>query len=186
MNLIDVVLGAILIIAFYMGYKRGLFLALASLIGVIAGVYAAIYFSDFTAGYLAEWFDWSEPTVNLGAFAITFIAILMLVTMAGKFLTKIADFAMLGLLNKLLGAFFNMLKYAFILSVIFMFIDVSERYSILSEEKREASILYQPVASVAPVLLPHILREVETFTENNTTDDAEVLQSPEETPETEQ
>jgi len=174
MNLIDIVLGAILLIAFYMGYKRGLFLALASLIGVIAGVYGAIYFSDFAAGYISEWFNWSEQTVNLAAFAVTFMAILLLVSMAGKFLTKIADFAMLGILNKLLGAVFNVLKYAFIVSVIFMYVNASESYSILSEEKRATSVLYEPVASLAPMILPHILREVDDFREINSEEQTEI------------
>jgi membrane protein required for colicin V production len=173
MNLIDVVLGAILLIACYMGFKRGLFLALASLIGVIAGVYGAIYFSHFAAGYIADWFNWSEHTVNLVAFAITFLAILLLVSLAGKFLTRIADFAMLGIFNKLLGAIFNVLKYAFIVSVIFMYVNVSERYSILSEEEREESLLYEPVASLAPLILPHILREVADFQDANSEEAAE-------------
>ena len=118
MNLIDIVLGVILLIAFYIGFKRGFFLALASLIGVIAGVYCAIYFSDFAAAYISRWFDWSEQTVNMVAFAITFLGVLILVSLAGKFLTKIADFAMLGVFNKLLGGIFNVLKYAFIVSVV--------------------------------------------------------------------
>lgn len=156
-----------MLIAFYMGYKRGLFVALAGLIGLVAGVYGAIYFSDFAAGYISQWFDWSEQTVNLVAFAITFLAIVFLISAAGKFLTKIADFAMLGILNKLLGGVFNALKYAFIISVVFMFVNASETYSILSEEKRSDSVLYTPVASLAPLVLPHILIEVNNFRDDS-------------------
>ncbi len=163
MNLIDIVLGALLIIAFYVGYKKGLFVALAGLIGIVAGVYGAIYFSDFAAGYISQWFDWSEQTVNLAAFAITFLGIVFLISAAGKFLTKIADFAMLGIVNKLLGGLFNTVKYAFMLSVVFMFVNASGSFSILSEEKREASVLYTPIASIAPVIIPHILREADQF-----------------------
>ncbi|MCW5520887.1 CvpA family protein [Aureitalea sp. L0-47] len=169
MNLIDIVLGVILLLAFYAGYKRGLFVALAGLIGLVAGAYGAVYFSDFAAGYISGWFNWSEQTVNMVAFAVTFLGIVFLIAAAGKFLTKIADFAMLGIFNKLLGGAFNALKYAFIVSVVFMFVNASETYSILSEEKRQDSILYTPVASLAPVVIPHILREVNNFT----TDDSE-------------
>lgn len=175
MNLIDIVIGVILLIALYMGFKRGLLLALASLIGVIAGVYGAIYFSDFAAKYISGWFDWSEQTVNMVAFAITFLAILMLVSLAAKFLTKVADFAMLGIFNKLLGAIFNLLKYAFIVSVIFMYVNASETYSILSEEERETSVLYEPVASLAPTILPHILREVDNYRESNSEESGDRL-----------
>lgn len=172
MNLIDIVLGIILLVAFYAGFKKGLFVALASLIGLIAGVFGAIYFSDFAASYIYQWFDWNEQTVNLAAFAITFLTIIFLISLAGKFLTKIADFAMLGVLNKILGGVFNCLKYAFIISVIFMFVNASERFSILSEEDRQESILYGPVASIGPVILPNIIREVKNLREEQNEEDS--------------
>ena len=165
MNTIDLVLGVILLIAFVMGFKKGLFVALAGLVGVIAGVYGAVYFSGFAAGYIAGWTDWNEQTVNLAAFAVTFLIIVVLISLAGKALTKIADFAALGVINKLLGAVFNVLKFAFIVSVVFMFVNASPSFSILSEEDRETSVLYVPVASLAPLVVPYILKEVEGFEE---------------------
>lgn len=163
MNTIDIVLGIILLIAFVVGFKKGLFVALAGLIGVIAGVYGAVYFSGYAASYIAGWTDWNEQTVNLTAFAVTFLAIVLLISMAGKALTKIADFAALGIINKLLGATFNVLKFAFIVSVVFMFVNSSPTITILSEEDRVASVLYKPVASLAPLVVPYILKEVDGF-----------------------
>ena len=166
MNLIDIVLGIILLVSFYSGYKKGLFVALASLIGLVAGVFGAIYFSDFAASYIYKWFDWNEQTVNLVAFGVTFMGILILISSTGKFLTKVADFAMLGIFNKILGGVFNCVKYAFIISVIFMFVNSSDRFSILSEEDRQESLLYGPVASIGPVILPNIIREVKNLRED--------------------
>lgn len=163
MNTIDIVLGVILLIAFVVGFKKGLFVALAGLIGIIAGVYGAVYFSEYAAGYIAGWTDWNEQTVNLTAFAVTFLIILLVISMAGKALTKIADFAALGIINKLLGAVFNVLKFAFIVSVVFMFVNASPSFSILSEEDREDSVLYAPVSSLAPLVVPYILNEVDGF-----------------------
>ena len=171
MSIIDIILGVILLFAFYNGLKKGLFVTLASLIGLVAGVYGAIYFSHFAAAYLSNSFSWSEQTINLVAFAITFLAIVLVVSLAGKLLTKIADFAALGLINKLAGGVFNALKYAFIVSVIFMFINASTEVSglLISEEKKADSALYEPIASIAPILLPNLLAEVENY---RTGDDA--------------
>ena len=174
MNTIDLVLGVILLIAFVMGFKKGLFVALAGLVGVIAGVYGAVYFSGFAAGYIAGWTDWNEQTVNLAAFAVTFLIIVVLISLAGKALTKIADFAALGIINKLLGAVFNVLKFAFIVSVVFMFVNASPSFSILSEEDRETSVLYVPVASLAPLVVPYILKEVEGFEEEEEEETEEI------------
>lgn len=160
---IDIILGVILLIAFYFGYKKGLFVTLASLIGLIAGVYGAIHFSHIVGNWLSERYDWSIQTTNIVAFAVTFLIIVFVISLAGKFLTKVADFAALGLVNKLLGGVFSMLKYAFIVSVVFMLVDASDSYRMVSMEERETSVLYPPVASLAPLVLPQILEEVDDF-----------------------
>lgn len=164
MNLMDIILGIILILSFVSGMKKGLFVTLASLIGLILGLIGAIYFSEFAAGYLYEWMSWSEQTVNIAARLVTFISIVILVSWAGKFLTKMADFAFLGIFNKLLGGVFNVLISAFILSVIFMFFTYwNPTDYVIPEERKENSYLFDPIASLAPMLLPDIIEEVENF-----------------------
>jgi membrane protein required for colicin V production len=173
MNVIDIVLGILLLIAFYRGIKKGLFVAITSLIGLIAGVYGAIYFSDYAAAYISNWFDWGAQTTQLVAFAVTFIIIVSLVSLAGRFLTKIADFAALGLINKILGGVFNLLTWAFIYSVFFMFINSWPGISFgISEERKETSVLYEPVASLAPMVIPHILKEVDAYKNSEEAEEA--------------
>jgi membrane protein required for colicin V production len=165
MSAVDIVLGIILIIAFYTGIEKGLFVTLASLVALVAGVYGAIYFSHYAGAFLYGAFNWSEQTTNLAAFAVTFLVIIIVVNMAGKLLTKIADFAALGLINKLAGGVFSALKYAFIISVIFMYINASTSISgfLISEEKKAGSVLYEPIASLAPMVLPNLLAEFENY-----------------------
>jgi len=167
MNIVDIILGIILLLAFISGFKKGLFVTLASLIGLIAGVFGAIYFSDFAGGYLSGWFDWSDKITKLASFAVTFSIIVIIISMAGKFLTKIADFAALGLLNKLLGGVFSTLQYAFIISVFFMFFNSSNITGyVISEEKKNESVLYGPVASLAPLVVPHVMARFESENDN--------------------
>ncbi|PHR13803.1 MAG: colicin V production protein [Aequorivita sp.] len=176
MNTIDIVLGIIFIIAFFLGFKKGLLRSLASLIGLVVGVYCAMFFSDYVRAYLEKWFDWSEDLVSIASFLITFFIIMFLFGLLGRLLTKVADFAMLGIFNKIFGGIFNVLKYAFLLSVVFMFVNASENYRILTQEKREASTLYTPVAAIAPAVLPTIMKEVD----NLNMEDSEI--TPEESP----
>jgi len=172
MNLLDIILGVIFIMAFVRGMKKGLFVTLASLAGLVLGIYCAVYFSDYAAGYLYQWFDWSEQTTNLAALVITFMVVVYLVSIAGKFLTKMMDFAFLGIFNKLLGGVCNTLILAFIISVIFMFFNSwNPTNYIISEEKKENSYLYVPVASLAPMVLPYILKEVDEH-RNDKSEDA--------------
>ncbi len=48
-----------------------------------------------------------------------------------------------------------------------MFVNASENYRILTEEQREASVLYGPVAMIAPAILPEIMKEVEEYNNND-------------------
>ncbi len=160
MNTIDIVIGIIFIIAFFVGFSKGLLRSLASLIGIVVGVYCAMFFSGYVKIYLEKWFNWSPDTTQVMAFVVTFLLIMILFSLLGRLLTKVADFAMLGIFNKLFGGIFNVLKFAFLISVVFMFVNASESYRILTPEQREASILYEPVAMIAPAILPAIMKEV--------------------------
>ena len=160
MNIVDIVLGAILLLSAFQGFKKGLFVALAGLVGLIAGLYGAIHFSYYAADYLAERTSWGEQTINLAAFAITFVIIIILISITGKILTKIADFAMLGIINKLAGGVFEVLKYALIISVVLMFLDNANRkIGVVSEEALAESVLYTPIKSIAPAVLPQIIQK---------------------------
>ena len=120
MTVIDIVLGALLLFGLIRGLTKGLFVEVASLLALILGVYGAIHFSHFATDFLETRVEWDEKYVNIASFAITFIIIVFVISLAGKALTKLADFASLGMLNKLLGGLFGLLKIGLILSVVLM------------------------------------------------------------------
>ena len=158
MAVIDIVLGALILFGLIRGLMKGLFVEVASLVALIAGIYGAIHFSNFAAEFLMEHVDWNEKTINITAFAITFVIIVLAISLAGKALTKLADFAALGFLNKLLGGVFGGLKIALILSIVLMiFTKLNKTIPFVSDEELESSVLYEPVKSLAPIILPCLL-----------------------------
>ncbi|MBE7641311.1 CvpA family protein [Salegentibacter sp. BLCTC] len=160
MNTIDIVLALILLYGLVRGFFRGILAEIASLLGIVAGIYGAIHFSYILSDFFAENMNWDSEYVNLIAFAITFILIVFLISLAGRILTKVAGFAALGIVNKLLGGAFGLLKMTFIASVIIMFFAATnEEVNLVSKESLEESKLYNPVKVIAPMLLPSILRE---------------------------
>lgn len=161
MNTVDIILSLILLYGLVRGFFRGLLTELASLVGIVAGIYGAVHFSHFLGDFLSRQVDWKIQYVNLVSFAITFILIVVIVSLVGKMLTKVAAFAALGLVNKFLGAVFGILKSAFVASVIIMFFKATnESIEIVEEETLEDSILYDPVESIAPIILPSIIKQV--------------------------
>lgn len=162
MNTVDIILSLVLLYGFVRGFFRGLLAELASLVGIVAGIYGAVHFSHFLGDFLSSIVEWKAQYINLVSFAVTFILIVFLVSLAGKMLTKIAAFAALGIVNKLLGAVFGFLKSAFVASVIIMFFKATnERIEIVEDQTLEESILYEPVESIAPVILPTIIKQVQ-------------------------
>ena len=160
MAIIDIILGALLLFGLIRGFMKGLFVEVASLVALVAGVYGAIHFSNFAAGFLESRLDWEEKYINIVAFAVTFVIIVLAIALAGKALTKLADFAALGVLNKLLGGVFGALKIGLILSVLLIVFDnMNNSIPFADKEDLEESILYKPVRSLAPMIFPSILNK---------------------------
>jgi membrane protein required for colicin V production len=158
MSVLDIILGALILFGLVRGFMKGLFVEIASIIALIAGVYGAIHFSNFAAEFLESKVDWNEKTMKIVAFAVTFIIIVLAIALAGKALTKLADFAALGIINKLAGGVFGALKIALILSVVLIIFDrMNSTIPFANEEDLEASVLYIPVKSLAPSIFPYIL-----------------------------
>ncbi|NAS31124.1 CvpA family protein [Flavobacteriaceae bacterium R38] len=159
MNFIDIILGGLILFGLVRGFLKGLFLEIASLVALILGIYGAIHFSYFVGDYLTEHLSWSERYIKLAAFLITFIIIIIVVTWAGKLLTKIADLAALGILNKILGGLFGGLKIAIILGAVLIFFDrTNNTIGFIDEETTDTSILYHPVRDLGAFVFSLVLQ----------------------------
>lgn len=160
MGFLDIVLGLLLIYGLYRGLKNGLFVEIASIIALIAGLFGAIHFSYIAGNYLSENMAWDERYLNLTAFILTFIIIVLVVHLAGKFLTKIADFAMLGLLNKIAGGLFGMLKVAVILGALLIFFDrANSSLGLVKNETVKKAILYEPIKEIGAFVFSKVLKD---------------------------
>ena len=160
MNIFDIVIVVILVFAFVRGFMKGFFVEIASLIALIGGIYGAIYFSYFAANILKEYVEWSENYITLTAFAVTFIVIVISVSSLGKVFTKMANFVALGMINKILGGVFALLKSGVILSVVFVFIArVNSTIPFIEKETLDTSVLYAPVREIVPTIFPQIIEE---------------------------
>ena len=72
----------------------------------------------------------------------------------------IADFASLGIINKILGGVFGALKIGLILSIVFIFFGkMNDTIPFIKKETLDESILYQPVKKIAPTIFPSIIKD---------------------------
>jgi len=161
MTVFDFILAAFLILGFISGFEKGLFSEIASIIAVMLGIYMATHFSYYTEDFLREsTLTWNSKTTKIVAYIGTFLGVVFLVIFIGKVLTKILDIVALGLVNKLLGGFFGVLKIALIFSIIFIFADkIKAKIPFVSEEMITKSFLYKPIKIIAPTLFPAIIEQ---------------------------
>ena len=151
---VDIVVLVSLIYAMYNGYTKGLIITLASLAGLVLGVWGAVKFSGFTAHHLKEEFDIEIPML---AFALTFIAILVGIYFLGKLIEKAVNVLSLGLFNKVAGAVFNAVKMTLILTVIFVLVNqVNSKFQLFDESKLTSAYSYPYLKIFQDSLMPLI------------------------------
>lgn len=157
----DIALGITLILGFISGFRKGLIREIASLVALVAGVYVALHFSYFLVDFLRDMVTLSDKYINLLALLLTFVMMVILVLMAGKLITKLVHGASLGWFNRVLGGVFGLLKTAFILSVLLMF--VTPFFEDANGEKSENiqnSVLFEPIEKMGENILPSISKKI--------------------------
>lgn len=157
MSFIDIVFAVLLCYALYKGIKNGLFVELASLIALVAGIFVAIKFSYFIKNILETKVSWEPKYIEIIAFALTFVLVVLIIHLSAKLLTKIADFAYLGWINKLTGAVFSCLKTILLLSiVIFLFEKININNALVKQETLDTSVFYNPTKEISAFIYPKI------------------------------
>lgn len=92
------------------------------------------------------------PTI---AFTITFLVVGAVVFFAGKAIEKLVTITALSPMNKVGGLVFGTLKMLLVVSVLFSIVEsYSEKNDLISQETRDASLLYEPVKAVSLYTVP--------------------------------
>lgn len=157
MNWIDLAIVVILILSMVMGFINGLVKEIASLAALILGIWGAIKFSSFTAAKIYDYFDLTGQYVGVIAFIITFILIVIIIHFIGIVADKIVNAVSLGLVNRILGIAFGLVKTVLILSVFFVVLNVIDsKKPFLPKDKIEGSVFFNPIADIAPLIFPII------------------------------
>ena len=157
MGFLDIILGVLLALALFKGIKNGLFAELASLVSLLLGIYVAVKFSYFMKEFLAGFVKWNPNTIQVVAFVLTFMLVVIAVSILSKFLTGIANFAFLGWLNSLGGGFFRVLKTILIIGIVFKVFEKINYHNFLAKkETLDNSLFYNPIQKITGYLYPSI------------------------------
>lgn len=157
MNYIDIILVILLLLGAINGFQKGLIVGLASLAALVLGIWGAFEFSNITTQFLIENFNVHWQHLKLISLIITFFGIVILVHIVGNVVNKMVEAAMLGILNRLAGLVFGVLKSMLVLSILLVVFDrIDKDVHIISQEKKGDSRLYRPIRNLAPSIFPFI------------------------------
>jgi len=157
MSFLDIFLGVILVLSMFKGIKNGLFVEFASLVSLILGIYVAIKFSYLARIMLSGFVNWNPKTIQITAFIITFLLVVIGISIMAKVLTSVADFAQLGVINKLGGGFFRLLKTILVISIFLnLFEKVNFNNTFAKKETLDKSLFYRPIQKTAGFIYPSI------------------------------
>ncbi|HUR12341.1 MAG TPA: CvpA family protein [Flavitalea sp.] len=160
--LIDVVYGILLLIALFKGLRRGLIVAIFSLLAFIIGLAAAMKLSVMVAGYL-------EGATNIGtrwlpfiSFLLIFISVALIVRWAARLMESATNALSLGWFNKLGGVALYCVLYTFCFSVVLFY---GNEMGLLAAKSRKESICYQFVAPLGPYVIGKLAILVPAFSD---------------------
>jgi len=158
MEFIDLIIGGLLAYGLVKGLWKGLFTELASVVSLLAGIFIAIKFSGAVSKMLEGQID-NPKHAAITAFVLLFIAVVVGIMLLAKTFTKLADFAGLGLANRLLGGLFGLIKMALILSVsLNFFLKLNSNNTFAEKKTLDNSMFFYPVLKVSTTIFP-ILKE---------------------------
>lgn len=148
MNYIDFLLLIPIAWFAYKGFNNGLIRELASIIALVAGLYASFKFSD----WVAIWIN-NDKIPHEIYFAITFFGVLVLVFMAGRMVEKVVKLIIPEFVNNLAGALFGAAKVMIIFSALIFFINsIDTKEVLIKPEAKAKSILYPYTEPIVPKL----------------------------------
>ena len=119
MNPFDMLAASILAFCVIRGVFRGLIKELSSIVGVLAGFYAAYNFYPAVAGLLKGWI--ADPGyLNIVSFLILFCLIFFIISIIGVVIKYLLNIVFMGWFDRISGACFGCAKGVLIVAVLFI------------------------------------------------------------------
>jgi membrane protein required for colicin V production len=150
MNYLDIIIAIILFLFGFKGFRKGLIIEVVTLLAFAIGIYGAMHFSDFTASHLQDFVEINPKHLNTVAFVLTFILLVILVNVIGKWVTSLIKAMNLGFFNKLGGVVFGVAKGVLLCSILVMVLNNFQLIGMVKPEVREQSKLYPYIEETVP------------------------------------
>ena len=119
MQPLDWILIALLAAALIRGWRLGVIKQIISIVGIVVGLVLARMYSGALGGSLAPHLGDNMAVASGVAFVVIWVVVPIILNLAGELVSTVLDrIIIVGQANKVLGAAFSLLKYAFLLGAL--------------------------------------------------------------------
>src|SRR5450755_4350463 len=151
--MIDIFFYSIVCLAIVHGWRKGLILALFSMVCGMVGLAAAVKLSAVLATHMKSDLHMTSRWLPVIAFILVFVLVLLIIRWAGKLLEKLVQMVLLGWLNKLGGILLFLVLYLSIYSIILFY---GTQMQVISKHAVEESHAYSLIAPFGPAVIRFI------------------------------
>lgn len=153
MNTLDILLIVFLLIGFIIGIIRGFVRETISILIVIVAIYFSKWLMPIAKSMLVGVFSFSAEVAKPLSFVMVFVFLFVVFKLLATTLTKLAEAASMGGLNRILGGLLGAFKHAIIFSFILNLIISSLMLAtIVNRKDLENSKLYNIIQPLTPIL----------------------------------
>ena len=164
MQTIDIIIAVLLVLGLINGLRDGLVKQVAGLAGLIGGLLIGRAFYLPLGGWLISTFGMADHAAHVIAFILILIIVPLLLNLAGWLVSKLLQIICLGWINRLLGGIIGVLKFALFVGIVITGIEFFDKHNtLISEGKKENSILYYPIYDATGIFFNGIKENLKEF-----------------------
>ena len=154
MSYLDLFFGMAIAWGAYSGFSKGLIKELASILGVIIGVFLAKNYYPYLDIKLKLIFESEAGFISILSAILIFLLTIMVFKIIAKFLTKFLKIIALGLLNRIIGSVFGIFKTVLLLCVlVFIFSNINNVTGLIKADKLIQSFFYSKVEKINSLII---------------------------------
>lgn len=153
MNRWDWVIAVILFFGAYRGYKKGILLEVVALVGFVVAIIAALHLLPQSTAWLMSQFNSENNLLPIAAFILTFIIVVVVFTTAGRLLKSVIHLTPLGFADEILGAALGLVKWAFVISLLFAVLD----WANIEVDALASGKLYPYIRPISSLIIDQII-----------------------------
>jgi len=155
MTIFDYIVIGILSFSALLSITRGLIHEIVSLLAWIVAFFIASRYSVNVAPLLSDWIT-NESVRMLTAFSVTFFVVLLVTMLASKLLSALVRGVGLGLIDRMLGALFGIVRGL----VIILFLITAAGFTPLPQQPFwQQAVLSEPLEIMAADIIPWLPQE---------------------------